>query len=448
MTIIILAFLIILSGVFVMSEMAIVSARKACLQQWSEDGRTGAGCALALANNPANFLSTAQFCITVISILSGAMGEATLSKQVAESLSQVVWLQTYADRLAFWIPVTGIAVFSLIFGELVPKRLALLNPEGIASTMARPMEVISAIAFPLVRLISFVTDLVLWLLGVRASTNSSPITKEEINVLMEQGAEAGVFEKHEQTLVSRIFRLDDQLIRSVMTPRSEIVYFDLNDSFETNRQKLLGSGHSRFLICKGGLGEVLGVLRAKSVLDALLEDKPFDFAGDAIKPLYVPETQTMIELLEAFKKHRQHLALVIDEYGELQGLVTINNVMGVLVGDVANVEDELQPEIVQREDGSWLVDGNIPIERFREAMKIDCKLPGEGIKTYRTLGGFAMMCLGRVPLVEDQFVSNGLRFEVVDMDQNRVDKFIVSRNGVGSISSHEVALGKRGQGDE
>ena len=228
-----------------------------------------------------------------------------------------------------------------------------------------------------------------------------------------------------------------------MTPRGDIVYFDLNDSFETNRQKLLRSGHSRFLICKGGLGEVVGMLRTKSVLDALLEGKPFDFASNAFKPLYVPETLTMIELLEAFKKHRQHLALVVDEYGELQGLVTINNVMGTLVGDVASVEDELQPEIVQREDGSWLVDGNIPIERFREAMKLDYKLPGEDIQAYRTLGGFAMMCLGRVPQIEDQFVSDDLRFEVVDMDQNRVDKLIVSRIGAEPIPSHEVAPGKR-----
>jgi putative hemolysin len=442
MTIIVLALLIILSGVFVMSEMAIVSARKARLQQLSEGGRTGAGRALALANKPANFLSTVQLGITVIAILSGAVGEATLSDQIADSLSRIAWLQPYADRLAFWIPVTGIAVFTLILGELVPKRLALLNPEGIASTMARPMEVISAIAFPLVWLISFVTDGVLWLLRVRAPVHA-PISEEEINVLMEQGAEAGVFEKHEQALVSRIFRLADQSIRSVMTPRGDIVYFDLNDSFETNSQKLMRSVHTRFLICKGRLGEVLGMLRAKSVLDAFLEGKPFDFLSDAVKPLYVPETLTMIELLEAFKKHRQHLALVIDEYGELQGLVTMNNVMELLVGDVATVEDELQPEIVQREDGSWLIDGNIPIERFREAMKLDHKLSGEGIQAYRTLAGFTMMCLGRVPQVGDQFISDGLRFEVVDMDLNRVDKLIVSRIRAEPIPSHEAAPGKQ-----
>ena len=427
MTILVLVFLIILSGIFVMSEMAIVSARKVRLQQWSDSGRKSACRALALANKPAIFLSTIQIGITVIAILSGAMGEAAFTGLLTESLSEIPWLKPYANQLAFWIPVTGLAFFSIIFGELVPKRLALQNPEAVASAIAWPMEVVSKIAFPLVRLVSLSTDLVLWLLRVPATAHS-PITKDEINVLMEQGAEAGVFEQHEQALVSRVFRLDDQLIRSVMTPRSDIVYIDLNEPFEANCRKLLHSNHSRFIICNGGLDDVVGVLLAKSVLDTFIEGKPFDFSSNAIKPLYVPETLAMIELLETFKKHRQHLALVVDEYGDLQGLVTINNVMGTLVGDVATVEDELQPEIVQREDGSWLVDGNIPIERFREAIQLDCKLPGEAIQAYRTLGGFAMMSLGRVPQAGDQFVSTGLRFEVVDMDLNRVDKLIVSRN--------------------
>lgn len=437
MTILLIALLTVISGIFVMSEMAIVSARKSRLQHWSKRGRLGATRALALANKPANFLSTIQIAITVISILSGAIGEASLAEPLTSYLSRYVWLQAYSDRLAFWITVTGIAVFSLILGELVPKRLALLNPEGIASFIAKPMELISAIAFPIVRSTSFITDLILYLLGVRARTHP-PVSEDEINVLMEQGAEAGIFEKHEQTLVSRIFRLDDQPIRSVMTPRGDIVYFDLNAPFEINRQKLLNSGHSRFLICKDGLDEVIGTLRAKSVLDALLEKKQFDFVSDAIKPLYVPETLTMIELLGAFKKHRQHFALVVDEYGEIQGLVTMNDVVGILVGDVATVEDESQPEIVQREDGSWLVDGNMTIERFREAMKLDEKLPGEDIQAFRTLGGFAMMCLGRVPQVEDQFENGELNFEIVDMDKNRVDKLIVSK-----IKAKETAIDKQ-----
>ena len=426
MELLVLLLLIFVNGILVMSEMSLVSARKARLQQWSEEGRSGAGTALALANAPSHFLSTTQIGITVISILCGAIGEATVSKSLAENLSVIAWLRPYADGLAFWIVVVGIAVFSLILGELVPKRLALLNPEGIASAIARPMQWLSQAASPLVRLMSSASEVMLRLLGVRAP-QESPVTEEEINILMEQGAQAGVFEKHEQALVSRVFRLDDQLINSAMTPRGDIEYFDLSESFEANRQKLLRSAHSRFVVCKGGLDEIVGILRAKSLLDAALEGKSFDFANDVGKPLYVPDTLTMIELLEEFKKHRQHLALVVDEFGELQGLVTMNDVLETLVGDVATVEDASQPDIVRRDDGSWLVDGDIAIERFKEAMGLDHELPDEATGAYRTLGGLAMKLLGRMPKVGDRFTSEGYRFEVIDMDRNRVDKLLITK---------------------
>ena len=426
MEILLLLILITFNGVFVMSEMAVVSARKSRLRQWSDEGRAGADTALGLAHAPAHFLSTTQIAITVITILSGAFGEATLSERLADSLARLDLLRPYAHTLAFWIVVLGIAFFALILGELVPKRLALINPEAIASATARPMLWLSRATFPLVRLMTFVTELVLSLLNVPAS-NEPPVTKEEINVLMEQGADAGVFEKHEQALVSRVFRLDDEMIGSVMTPRGDIAYFDLNDSFETNREKLLHSSHSRFLVCNGGLDQVVGVLRAKSLLDAALEGKPFDFASGAVKPLYVPSSLTVIELLETFKQHRQHLALVVDEFGEVQGLVTMNNVVEALVGDVATVEDESQPDIVQREDGSWLVDGSVSVARFKEVAQIEAELPGEDADAYRTLGGFVMMALARVPQVSDRFTAEGLSFEVVDMDENRVDKLLVTR---------------------
>jgi putative hemolysin len=426
MEILFLLVLIVFNGAFVMSEMALVSARKSRLRQWSNEGRAGADTALALAHAPAHILATTQIAITVITILSGAFGEAMLSEGLASTLSQLDLLRPYAHMLAFWTVVIGIAFFSLILGELVPKQLALINPEAVASAIARPMQWLSKATFPLVRLMSFVTELVLSLLHVRAS-DEPPVTKEEINVLMEQGADAGVFERHEQALVSRVFRLDDEMIASAMTPRGDIAYFDLNDSFETNREKLLHSSHSRFLVCNGGLDQVLGVLRAKSLLDAALEGKPFDFASGAVKPLYVPSSLTMIELLEAFKKHRQHLALVVDEFGEIQGLVTMNNVMEALVGEVATVEDESHPDIVQREDGSWLVDGSAPIARFKEVAQIEAELPGEDADAYRTLGGFVMMALARVPQVGDRFTTEGVSFEVVDMDQNRVDKLLITR---------------------
>ena len=346
--------LILVNGVFVMSEMAVVSARKARLQQWADEGRSGAVTALALANSPAHFLSTTQIGITVITILSGALGEATLSKSLADRLGSITLLQPYADDVAFWSVVTGIAFVSLVLGELVPKRLALINPEAIASGIARPMQWLSKATFPLVRLMSLVTDLVLRFLGARPA-HEPPVTKEEINVLMEQGTEAGVFEKHEQAIVSRVFRLDDELITTVMTPRTDIVYFDLNETFEENRQKLLASAHSRFVLCRGGLDDVVGVLRAKALLDAAFQGKPLDFASEAAKALYVPDTLTMLELLEAFKKHRQHLALVVDEYGELKGLVTMNDIMEALVGDVATVEDDHGARY--RAAGRWIVAG-------------------------------------------------------------------------------------------
>ena len=426
MELVILLLLILVNGILVMSEMAIVSARKARLQQLSDEGRTSAGMALALANAPAHFLSTTQIGITVVGILSGAIGEATVSKALAENLAAIAWLQPYANALAFWTVVAAIAVFSLVLGELVPKRLALLNPEAIASVIAGPMKMLSAAVAPLVRLMNFASEVVLRLLGVRAS-QAPPVTEEEINILMEQGAQAGVFEKHEQALVSRVFRLDDQLIASAMTPRGDIEYFDLNESFDANRQKVLRNAHSRFVVCKGGLDEIVGILRAKSLLDAALDGKPFDFAANARKPLYVPDTLTIFELLEEFKKHRQHLALVVDEFGELQGLVTMNDVMETLVGDVATVEDESQPDIVRRDDGSWLVDGDVAIERFREAMGLDHELPDESGGAYRTLGGLAMKLLGRVPKLGDRFTSGDYRFEVIDMDRNRVDKLLVTK---------------------
>jgi len=426
MELLVLLLLILVSGIFVLSEMAIVSARKARLQQWSDEGRAGAGAALALAHSPAHFLSTTQIAITVITILTGALGEATISKRVAADLSRAQSLQPYANDLAFWVVVVGIAVCALILGELVPKRLALINPESVASAIARPMQLLSKMMFPLVRLMSFLTEVVLKLLGVQAS-GEPPVTEEEINVLMEQGAEAGVFEKHEQAIVSRVFRLDDEPITAAMTPRGDIVFFDLNEAFELNREKLLRSGHSRFVVCRGGLQDVVGILRAKTLLDAAFENKPLDFAGQLAKPLFVPDTLTMIELLGAFKKHRQHLALAIDEYGEVQGLVTMNDIMEALVGDVASADDSGAADIVQREDGSWLVDGAIVIERFKEAIGLDQALADEDGHSYRTLGGLAMKVLGRVPQVGDRFLSGGLRFEIVDMDQNRVDKLIVSR---------------------
>ena len=418
--------LILVNGVFVMSEMAVVSARKARLQQWADEGRSGAVTALALANSPAHFLSTTQIGITVITILSGALGEATLSKNLADRLGKYHAAPALCRRRSVLECRDGIAFVSLVLGELVPKRLALINPEAIASGIARPMQWLSKATFPLVRLMSLVTDLVLRFLGARPVTSRRSPKKRSTSSWNRERKPACSRSTSRRSF-HVFFRLDDELITTVMTPRTDIVYFDLNESFEENRQKLLASAHSRFVLCRGGLDDVVGVLRAKALLDAAFRGKPLDFASEAARALYVPDTLTMLELLEAFKKHRQHLALVVDEYGELKGLVTMNDIMEALVGDVATVEDTTEPDIVQRDDGSWLVDGSIALERYRKAMGLEDALPGEELHAYRTLGGLAMKLLGRVPQVGDRFSIGGFRFEVVDMDENRVDKLLVTR---------------------
>jgi putative hemolysin len=265
-------------------------------------------------------------------------------------------------------------------------------------------------------------DAILHLLGVREQA-VAPVTQEEIKVLMAQGE----FEEHEQALVSRVFKMDEQQITSVMTPRTDIDYYDLNDPPAANRRKMIEGAHSRSVVCRGGLSHVVGIVSAKSLLDDALRGQPPDLAKRATKPLYVPTTLTVTALLEMFKKHRQHFALAVDEYGQLQGLVTINDALETLVGDIMTIQDVAETGIVQRDDGSWLVDGSVAPDTFRRALAIDDPLPGEEAVTYHTLSGLTMLRLGRVPQAGDRFECAGLGFEVVDMDNNRVDKLLITK---------------------
>jgi putative hemolysin len=427
MELLVLGLLIVLNGAFAMSEMAVVSSRKARLQQWADEGRPGARTALALAEDPSSFLSTIQIGITVIGITSGAFGEATLAKGLAAWLAQWPLIAPHADVLAIAVVVAGITVASLVVGELVPKRLALHNPEKIAGIIARPMQMLSRLTYPLVKALSVTTDAVVRVFGVRGSSGS-PVSEEEIKVLMEQGAEAGVFEAHERQLVDRVFRLDELRVTGVMTPRSDVVFIDLDDPPEANLRRIAESGRSRFPAVRGGPDDVKGVVHVKALLDAAVAGKPVDFAACLARPLFLPQTLTVMEVVEAFKKHRQTIALVVSEHGDLQGLVTLNDVMEALVGDIATVEDEGERDVVPRGDGSWLIDGGVTIDRFKDVVGIEEPLPEEGSGGYHTLGGFAMAQLGRVPQVADTFRWGGLRFEIVDMDRNRVDKLIVARS--------------------
>jgi putative hemolysin len=425
MEVLFLAVLILLNGVFALSEIAVVSARKTRLQQWSDEGRAGAAAALHLANEPGRFLSTIQVGITTIGILSGALAEASVAQTLAASLSQVPAVAPFSEGIAIGIVVVTITYLSVVIGELVPKRLALVNPEAIASVIAQPMQWLSRVSSPLVRFFNLSSEAVLRLVGAREA-GEPPVTEEEIKVLMEQGTEAGVFEESEQTLVSNILRLDEQPVGAIMTPRVDIFYLDLEQPYEENRKQLLDCPYSRMPVCKDGLDNVLGILESKALMRQSLRGEAIDLTGSLARPLYVPNSISSMELLETFKKNRMHVALVVDEYGEVQGLVTMNDVLEAIVGDIPSAEAAGDEEAVQREDGSWLLDGMLSLDKFKEIFELE-ELEEEDTGNFHTLGGFVMLRLGRVPAVGDHFEWNGLRFEVMDMDRHRVDRMLVAR---------------------
>ncbi|MEH1921459.1 hemolysin family protein [Nostoc sp.] len=421
--ILIILVLIIANGVFSMSEMAIVSARKVRLQQLANQGDAKAKAALKLAESPNHFLSTVQVGISLIGILTGAFGGATIASRVAIYVRLIPLLAPYSEPISFGIVVLLITYFSLIVGELVPKRLALNNPERIASIVAIPMQALAAIASPVVFLLSASTDLILRLLGITASTEPQ-VTEEEIKILIEQGTEAGTFEEAEQDMVERVFRLGDRPVSYLMTPRPDIVWLDLDDSAEENRQKMVDSAYSRYPICQGGLDNVLGVIPVTDLLARSFRGEPLDLTIGLRQPVFVPESTRGLKVLELFKQTITHMALVVDEYGVIQGLVTLNDIMSEIVGDVPSTDGQDQPQAVQREDGSWLLDGMLPVEEFLELFGME-EWESEERGSYQTLGGFVITHLGRIPAAADYFEWHSMRIEVMDMDGNRVDKVLV-----------------------
>lgn len=426
MDIALLLFLILLNGVLAMSEIAVVSSRKARLQRLSEDGSPGAESALALHNEPATFLSTVQVGITTVGILSGAIGETALADPLTIWLAGFSLIEPYARGVALTVVVVALTYFSVVIGELVPKRLGLLAPEKTASLIAPPMNMLARAGRPLVWLLSASSSFLLRMMGA-GSKEESPVTDEEIKDLMEQGAEAGVFHESEQAIVSNVLRLDEQRIGAIMTHRTDIYVLDLDEPEAEILNIIAESPYTRIVVCRGGLDHIVGVLRTADLLKAAL-------AGEAMKieqflrpPLYVPEGVTTTHLLENFRKAHQQCALIVDEYGELQGLVTLTDVLTSIVGELPSSDIPEEQDIVAREDGSWLIDGSVTVERVKHVLDIDNDLPGEEENAFNTLGGFVMHVLGRIPAVADHFEVAGCRFEVVDMDKNRVDKMLVAR---------------------
>ena len=420
--------LILVNGLFAMSEIAVVSSRKSRLQSLADDGSVGAQAALSLHQEPSSFFSTIQVGITSVGILSGAIGDTAVADPLAAWFGGIPLLEPYAKTVALTITVVGLTYFSVVVGELVPKRLAMLAPEGIASLIARPMIVLARVTHPLVVILSTSCTAILRLLGARAK-EEQPVSNDEINVLMEQGAEAGVFHESEQELVSNVLRLDEQRIAAIMTPRREMFVVDLEEEEETVRQRIVDTEFSRLVVCRDGLDNILGILQTGDLLKKALPGHCItaaDVESVLHPPLYVPETVTTTQLLESFRRARLQFALIVDEYGDVQGLVTLTDVLAAIVGELSVPEAPEDRDMLQREDGSWLVDGDVGIERLKSVLDIDDDLPGEERQSFHTLGGFIMHMLGRIPAPTDHFETVGWRFEVMDMDGNRVDKVLVS----------------------
>ena len=420
----IIVLLIILNGVFAMSEMAVVSARKARLQDQANRGSGGARAALALAEAPDRFLSTVQIGITLVGVLSGAFGGQTIARIISEAAESYPTLAPYSNAIGLGAVVVVITYLTLVIGELLPKRIALQNPEGIAATVAAPMTFLSRLAGPLVRMLSASTRLAGRLIGLQMRAES-PVTEEEIRILIEQGTEAGVFDIREQDMVESVFRLDDRHISTLMTPHTEIVTLDVTDSPEEIRAKLSACDYSSVPVVRGSLDDLVGIVRANDIVTQLLAAEPLNLETLAQPVLFVPEITTVSRLVEQLRQSAEHSVMVIDEHGGIQGLITEHDILEAIVGDLPSAQDLSQPQAVQRDDGSWLLDGLMTLDEVRDVLDIGL-VPGEGRGTFETLGGFIMDRLGAVPTTGAHFDWGSYRFEVVDMDEHRVDKILVS----------------------
>ncbi len=418
-------FLIVANGLFAMSEIAIICSRKARLQRLAEDGNSGARVALDLADSPNLLLSTVQVGITLIGVLSGAFSGAYFADPLAHFLGRFQILAPYSQVVALIVIVLGLTYLSLVIGELVPKRLALNDPERIASRIATPMRALSMVASPAIKVLSASTDLVLKLLGMRP-TGDPAVTEEEIKVLIDQATVAGIFDEAEQDMVERVFRLGDRRVGVLMTPRRKINWLDIDDSPDRNRRRIMKSSYSRFPVSQGRLGNILGVVHVKDLLNRSLLGQPFDLKPCLTQPLYLLESMQVLKVLEAFRESGNQMALIVDEYGTIEGMVTLNDVLEAIIGNLPSLDAVEQLRVTQRGDGSWLVDGMLPLDEFKDFFHIR-SLPDDKSGHFHTLGGFIMTHLGRIPVAGDHIETSGLRMEVVDMDGHRVDKVLIDR---------------------
>lgn len=420
----IIIILIILNGLLSMSELAIVSSRKGKLQKMLNEGKKNAKIVMDLINDPNQFLSTIQIGITLIGVLTGAFGGATLSEPLANVIAPYI---PYATPISVFIVVIVTTYVSLVIGELVPKRIALNSPESVAIKVAKGMKILSKICGPLVTVLGASTNCVLKILRIQ-DDETNTVTEEEIELMIEEGRVEGTIEKEEQDIIKRVFKLDDQKVDMIMTPRNDIVWIDLEDNDETNKNKIIESKRSIFPIAKGELDDFIGVVQAKDILSYIFKKENINLEEIVKDPLIVPENLESLELLKQFKENQEyvHMSLIVDEFGSLVGLITLNDLLEGIVGDIPGIDENSDPKALKREDESWLIDGRYNLDRFKELFNYSEEFPEEKEDNYSTIAGFILSYIGKIPIEGEKFQWEKFCFEIMDMDGHQIDKILVT----------------------
>lgn len=416
--------LVLTNGLFAMAEMALVSARKSKLRTAAKEGDTKAQEALTLSETPTRFLSTIQIGISLIGTLAGAFGGASFAQTISKWIAKYPPLEPYSNAIALGLVVLFISYLSLVLGELVPKRLALNNPENIAAQMASPVKKLSVVVSPIVHILSISTESVLRILG-QSNRYPSPISEEEIRLLIAESNETGILSASEINILDRVFQLGERRAWSVMQPRPEIIWLDIEDLAEENWQKILSTNYSQYPVCKGELDVILGTIHVRDLLESAHNHKELDLTQELQQPLIIPETKPALEILDMFKQSGIHMAMVVNEFGGIEGIVTLGDILEALVGYIFSQDQPEEPEAMQTADGSWIFDGMLPIDEFKKHLSLK-SLPGEESGQYQTIGGFLMAQLGHIPTPKEKLQWAGFQFEILDMDKHRIDKILVT----------------------
>jgi putative hemolysin len=432
--------LLVANGIFAMAEMSVVSSRKARLKQKADAGDALAGAALKLAESPNRFLSTVQVGITLVGVLTGAFGGASLAQELSKILEGIPFIGAYSYSIAFGLVVLLITYFSLVVGELVPKRLALRNPEAIARILAGPMGILAKMAAPVIDFLGASTDFALRLFGVRNDKQTSDVTEDEVKGLIREGMDAGVFEPHEFAMVEQVLALDRLPVREIMTPRPKIIWLNQEEAPDKIWHKVVISKHSVFPVFKGNRDHLMGVVDVKSMYAHLAMGLPVNLEDLVTRPLMVPETQSVTRLLDQFKSQHKQIALAADEFGSIVGLITLVDVLEAIAGDFPAPNERLRPAAKQRTDGSWLIDGLLDIQTAQETLP-GFVIPKSAKGDFQTVAGFLLAELGRLPSEQDSLDFSGWHFEILDMDHHRIDKILATQISTAPVVESIVLQG-------